>query len=171
MNWFDFLILIIILVTLLRGAISGLVMQLASLAGVVLGAIFAGQLSDYLAPRIIEFVGGSPHIIGVLSYIVAFLLIFLGMFLIGKAIQSALEALKMNALNRMAGAVFCSLKWMILSSIILNLIVELDQKQYVIKDEVREHSISYPLVLETARIVAPYLRFEWIKDTIGIDKH
>ena len=167
MNWLDAVILIIIIAAALRGAISGLIMQLASLAGVILGAIFAGQLSNYIAPRIIQHLNTSPSVTGVLSYLVAFLLIFIGMFFIGKAIESAVKALKMNPLNRIGGAGFCILKWILVISIILNLVVELDQKQSIVKKEIREHSIGYPLVIETARIAAPFLRFDWVKDNFN----
>jgi membrane protein required for colicin V production len=164
MNWFDLIVIILVLVSLGKGAFSGLVMQVASLAGLVLGAIFAGQLSALVAPELIRLTDASPHIIGPLSYIVAFIAILVGLFFAGKLVESFVEALQMNFLNRLAGAVFCCAKWVVLFSILLNLLVELDQNKVLIKEDVREKSYTYPYITKISQTVIPYLRFDWVKE-------
>lgn len=167
MNWFDLVVIILVLVTLGKGAFSGLVMQVASLAGLILGAIFAGQLSAWVAPELIRLTDASPHIIGPLSYIVAFIAILVGLFFAGKLVESFVEALQMSFLNRLAGAVFCCAKWVVLFSIVLNLLVEFDQNKVFIKEDVREKSHSYPYVMKIAQTVIPYLKFDWVKEING----
>ena len=164
MNWFDLIVIILVLVSLGKGAFSGLVMQVASLAGLVLGAIFAGQLSALVAPELIRLTDASPHIIGPLSYIVAFIAILVGLFFAGKLVESFVEALQMNSLNRLAGAVFCCVKWVVLFSILLNLLVEFDQNKVLIKEDVREKSYTYPYITKISQTVIPYLRFDWVKE-------
>jgi len=163
MNWFDLVVVILVLITLVKGFFSGLVMQIASLAGLILGAIFAGQLSGLIAPKLIELTNASPHIIGPLSYIVAFILIIVALFFAGKLIESFVDALKMTILNRLAGAIFCCAKWVVLFSILLNLFVEFDQNKVYIKEDVRENSHTYHYITEISRTVIPYLRFDWVK--------
>jgi membrane protein required for colicin V production len=162
LNWFDLVVVILVLVTLIKGFFSGLVMQIASLAGIILGAVFAGKLSGYIAPRLINLIDGSPHIIGPLSYIVAFIAILVALFFAGKLLESFVDALKMTTLNRLAGAVFCAAKWIVVFSIVLNLVAEFDQHKRIIKEDAREKSHTYPLVTEIAKAVIPYLRFDWI---------
>ncbi|SBW02319.1 CvpA family protein [uncultured Dysgonomonas sp.] len=162
LNWFDLVVVILVLVTLIKGFFSGLVMQIASLAGIILGAIFAGKLSEYIAPWLINLSDGSPHIIGPLSYIVAFIAILVALFFAGKLLESFVDALKMTILNRLAGALFCAAKWIVVFSIVLNLVAEFDQHKRIIKEDVREKSHTYPLVTEIAKTVIPYLRFDWI---------
>ncbi len=85
MNWFDIVVIVLILITLIKGFFSGLVMQVATLAGLILGAIFAGKLSELIAPELIKLTDASPHIIGPpLSYIIAFIAIIVILFLAGK---------------------------------------------------------------------------------------
>jgi len=163
MNWFDLVVIILVLLTLVKGFFSGLVMQVATLAGLVLGAIFAGKLSEFIAPELIEFAEASPHIIGPLSYIIAFVAILVALFFVGKLIESFMNALAMTTLNRLAGALFCAAKWIILFSILLNLLIEFDQDKKIIKEDVRSESYTYPLISEVAKTVIPYLRFDWIK--------
>jgi membrane protein required for colicin V production len=164
MNWFDLVVVILILVTLGKGFFSGLVMQIASLAGLVLGAVFAGQLSALIAPKLIQVTDVAPHIIGPLSYIVAFAAILVGLFFAGKLIESFVNALQLSFLNRLAGAVFCCTKWIVLFSILLNLLAEFDQNKTLIKEDVRENSRAYPYIAEVSRAVIPYLRFDWVQE-------
>jgi len=163
MNWFDIVVIILVLITLVKGFFSGLIMQIATLAGLVLGAIFAGKLSEIIAPELIKLTDASPHIIGPLSYIIAFIAIIIVLFFAGKLIESFMDALAMNTLNRLAGALFCTAKWIILFSILLNLLVEFDQDKKIIKEDVRNESYTYPLISEVAKTVIPYLRFDWAK--------
>lgn len=162
MNWFDLLVVIILILSIIRGLFSGLVMQLATLAGIILGAVFAGKLSEYIAPQLIKITEASPHIIGPLSYILAFIAILTGLFFIGKLIESFVDAIKMTALNRLAGGIFCAAKWIIIFSILTNLLVEFDQDEKIIKEDVRKESYTYPLITEVAKTAIPYLRFDWI---------
>jgi len=163
LNWFDLVVIVLVLITLIRGFFSGLIMQVAMLAGIILGAIFAGKLSEFIAPELIKLIQGSPHIIGPLSYILAFIIILIILFFAGKALEKFADALAMNTINRLAGAVFCVAKWIVLFSILLNLVVEFDQDKRIIKEDVRTQSHTYPVVLEVAKTVIPYLRFDWIK--------
>ncbi len=163
MNWFDLVVVILVLVTLVKGFFSGLIMQVATLAGIILGAIFAGKLSEYIAPELIKLTEASPHIIGPLSYIIAFVAILIALFFAGKLLESFADTLAMNTLNRLAGSLFCAAKWIIIFSILLNLIVEFDQDKKIIKEDVRTKSYTYPLISEVATVVIPYLRFDWIK--------
>lgn len=163
MNWFDLVVLILIAVTLLRGFFSGLVMQAATLAGLILGAIFAGKLAEYLTPHILSVTNAPLHIMGPLSYILAFILILIILVLAGKALESLVDAVKLTILNRLAGAVFCAAKWLIILSILLNLVVELDKDKRIIREDIRTESYAYPLVSDLSKTVIPYLRFDWIE--------
>lgn len=162
MIWFDLLVIILVIATLIRGFASGLIMQIASLAGIVVGAMFAGKVSEIVAPKFIEWFEGSPHIIGALSYVASFLLIVIGLFLLGKMVQSFVKAVKLNFLNRVAGAAFCCAKWLVVFSILINVIAEMDQGKHMIKDNVRTQSYTYAAVTSISQIVVPYLKFEWI---------
>ena len=133
MNWFDLVVIVLVLITLIKGFFSGLIMQVATLAGLILGAIFAGKLSESIAPELIELTDASPHIIGPLSYIIAFIAILVALFFAGKMLESFMDALAITTLNSIAGAVFYAAKWIILLSIVFNLVVEFDQDKRIIK--------------------------------------
>lgn len=162
LNWFDVVVLILVVVTLIKGSVTGLIMQIASLAGIILGAIFAGKLSELIAPKLILWIDASPHIIAALSYIIAFLLIVIALLLIGKLLHLFAKAIKLSTANRIAGAFFCSVKWLIVFSILVNIVAEMDQNKSLIKEEVRENTYTYKYVTTIAQLAVPYLKFDWI---------
>lgn len=169
MNWFDLIVFIIICVAFGKGFFSGLVMQIASLAGLILGAVFAGKLAGLIAPWLIKFTDSPAHIVGPLSYIVAFGSIIVALFFAGKMLQSFVDALQMNLLNKFLGATFCCAKWLILFSIVLSLFVEFDKNKEIIGSDVRTGSRLYPYVIGLSQKAIPYLKFDWVKD-LNIEK-
>ncbi len=163
MQWFDVLVMTIVIATLLVGLVIGFIRQAGLIAGIVFGAVFAGQLAVYIYPQLTDLANStSPAVISVLSYIIAFLAIFIAIMIVAGLLHSLIKAIKLNPLNRIAGAVFCVAVWIFALSVCLNLTIELDRNKTVIKPEVREHSIAYPYVRSFAYEIIPYLRFEHI---------
>lgn len=160
MNWFDLIILIIAIGAFARGLYSGLIMQLARLIGLILAAIFSGKLSAFIAPKLANITDASPHIISPLSYIISFIIIVAIIFIIGRLLQSTIKIMHLNTFNRIIGGFFCSISWLILSSICLNIIVEFDQKKDIIKEDTRKTACTYPYMIELGQTVVPYLKFD-----------
>lgn len=162
MATFDIVILLLASVTLLVGFLTGFIMQVSLLAGVILGAVFAGQLATLITPKLLEWTGASPHIMGPLSYVIAFILILFGLLFVGKLVQSLLKAVKINFLNRLAGALFGVFTCLIIVSIVLNIVIEIDQDQTIIGENTRKNAYTYSLVKDIAPTAIPYLRFDWV---------
>ena len=64
--------------------------------------------------------------------------------------------------NRVAGACFCCIKWLVIFSILVNIVSEMDQDKHLIKEDVRENTYTYKYVTTIAQLVVPYLKFDWI---------
>ncbi len=163
-SWFDILVVIITIITLIKGYTSGLVMQIATLGGVLLGTVFAGVLAKYISPLLLNWTKAEIHIIAPLSYIISFILIFIALILLGRSLQSVIKVVKMNFLNRIAGSIFCLTAWMIVLSILLNTVLEFDKNNKIISLDLQTKSYAYPIVKEISPLVAPFLRFDWYQD-------
>jgi len=136
-------------------------MQLASLVGLIVCAIFAGKIAQILSPYIISLTGASDYAIKALSYLSAFILIMIVFLIIGKLLDSFFKAVKINLLNRLAGSVFSAAKWLIIISILLNLIVSVDKNEHLIKADIRENSLTYPYVKAITPRFIPFLVFDF----------
>ena len=160
MTWFDIVVLAICGVSCVRGYMTGFVMQLASLVGVVLGAIFAGTMAEKIYPHLDALLHDTVNVAGPLSYVVGFIVILIAVYLIGRLVDSLMTVTLLSTANKIAGAAFCLGKWILLISILLNLMVGFDINKKIVKAEIREKSKSYPILIVIAQIVIPYLRFE-----------
>ena len=86
----------------------------------------------------------------------------IGISFVGNMIQSVLKAIKLNILNRLAGAVFCLTCLMFVFSICLNLLVEFDRNKSILSEHVRKESLTLSTVQSVAPAIIPYLRFDWL---------
>ena len=78
MTWFDILIYIVVIYCVFKGYKTGLIKQLATLAGLIAGAILSGQISSILLPVLQGKSHSSEYILAPLSYMLAFALIKIG---------------------------------------------------------------------------------------------
>lgn len=164
MTWFDLFIYIVIIYCVFKGYKTGLIKQLATLAGLVAGAILSGQISSILLPVLQGKSHSSDYILAPISYMLAFALIMLAFYFLGTLIQGIVEAAKMGTLNRLAGIVLCLTKWMLAISIIMNLILKIDSTHYIISENTINNSKMYKYVQPLAPHIVPFLKFEFNKE-------
>lgn len=160
MTWLDIFVAIICIMAFLRGLKTGLIMQVASLGGIILGAIFAGRIAEIIYPYLDGKIGDSENVTGAASYLIGFVLILFAVSLIGKLTHSLANAIFLGSINRIVGAVFCTAKWILIMSILLNILIQFDLGKSLIKDKVRDQSHTYPILINIAQTIIPYLRFD-----------
>lgn len=160
METFDIIVLSLAIVAFIAGFLTGLVMQLAILAGVVLGSVFSGELAACLSPVIGDWIGGVQQIVKPLSYIISFFIIVTLSALAGRLLQSVFKAVKINVLNRLLGGFSGLLSYVIILGIVVNIIEDIDKKGAILTDDIRKKSVTYSLIKEVATTVVPYLRFD-----------
>lgn len=164
LTWFDIMILIIIVIALIRGYMTGIITQLATLAGIILGAKFGGSISHIFAPYVIKWTDASSPVIELISCIIGFLIIFFTLVIIGKVITKILKPVHLGIFNRIAGGFFCAIKWVFIMSVLLNIIIGTGKQEIFIKENTKKNSFTYNMIKSTAPMIIPYLNFDWIKN-------
>lgn len=164
MAWFDILIYIVVIYCIVKGYKTGLIKQLATLAGLIAGAILSGQISSLLLPVLQGKLHSSEYILAPLSYILAFALIMFAFYLLGTLVQGVVEAVKMGILNRLAGIALCLVKWILAISIVVNLISKIDPAHHIISEDTIVRSKTYKYVQPFAPHIVPFLKFDFDKE-------
>ena len=99
--WYDLLTLVILMYAMFRGAMKGVVWQLATIAALLMCFFFSGTLSAALAP----FIRVEPP----LNQWIAMLILYLGFsfvsFGIARVAHEMIESMKIEALDRHLGAI------------------------------------------------------------------
>lgn len=105
MNALDFGVIAIILLFLVRGIWIGFVRQLASLAGLILGYLFAGRYYEQISPRLSSVIS-SPQLAFLVTYVLLFLAVFLGVMALGFVLKKVMSLSLLGWFDRLLGGIF-----------------------------------------------------------------
>lgn len=159
MNWFDIFILVLIIYCVISGYKSGLIKQLASAAGIIVGAIISGQISTIIYPYTQNLFGLPSYLTAPLSYAIAFLIVLTCFYVFGMMLNTIINSIKLGTINKIAGATLCLAKWVILVSILINVVTKADEKNKWAEEKMSKNSYLYSYVQPIAPTIIPYLRF------------
>jgi membrane protein required for colicin V production len=117
-NLADWIILLVLVVSVVQAASSGFFQEAFGIAGVVFGYLIAAWQYEHLAGHFASYIS-SPW----LGHIVAFLAIFLGVMILagvlGKIVRWAVKEVGLNILDRFFGAVLGFARGCLLIAIVL----------------------------------------------------
>ena len=148
MNFLDIIILVPVVWFVWQGFRRGLIIELATLAALILGIYTAIYFSGIAATFIEENFTLSTESATNLSYIITFLLVFIIVFIIGKILEKVVDVIALGFLNKIAGAVFGAVKAVILISIFLAIINHYNGK--LISEEKKNGSFFYGYIAPVA---------------------
>jgi len=155
MNLLDFILLVPVVWLCIRGFSKGLIIELASLIGLILGILAAYYFSGYVRDFLKDYFSFKENTLRIIAYIVTFLAVILVVYLIGKIIEKFIDIVAMGWLNKILGAVFGLAKGIVLVSILLFIIEKTDPGEKIIKPQVKEKSMFYQPVMEVVHWAVP----------------
>jgi len=157
MNYIDMFILVLIVYAVFRGFVRGLVMQLASLAALVLGVYGALTLSDFTSQHISRLFRIDYEYLYTLSLGVTFILVFILVNFVGKLIEKMVESAQLSMPNKLFGILFSVCKVLLITGVILLFIDRIDRRVPLLPPGARENSLLYKPVTHIARMLFPAL--------------
>ncbi len=164
MNYFDIVTGIILILAIIKGFKNGLIIELASLAALVLGLFGAIKFSSITESYLIEHIDSSY--IGVAAFIITFILIVVGVHLVAKAVDKLAKAVALGMIIRVLGAIFSLLKYAFIISVIIAILNSFEKTYSVIPKEQKETSHLYEPLQSIAPSVFPYLQFDDVREQV-----
>ena len=143
MNKIDFILAIPLLWGAFIGFKKGFVLELASLVALVLGVIGALKFSDYTAQQLTQYVEISSNYLGLISFLVTFMLIVFAVFLFAKMLDKALKLVALGLINRLLGLVFGLFKYALILSFLLYFFENINRKFELVSPEYKENSLLF----------------------------
>ena len=104
MTWFDYGVLTVLGLSLLLGALRGLVREMVSLAGWIAAFILATAFSGIVAVQMPESLG--PLLSGLLGFLLIFIGVLLVSGMVGLVLSLLVRAVGLGFLDRLLGAAF-----------------------------------------------------------------
>lgn len=152
MNLIDIVALVAIGFGFWRGFRNGVIIEVASLLGLIVG-IWAGlRLAFIFANYYRDNFDLPENWIPLLAFLTAFLLGIAAVYLVGRLLNSFVNSIALGIPNRMAGGAFGAAKWAFLFGTVLSLI----GNSQVIPQETRDNSVAYPALEEYCKGVQGY---------------
>jgi membrane protein required for colicin V production len=170
MNTVDLVFAILFLWAAYRGFTKGFIVQLATLAALLLGVLGAVLFSDFTSGLIIKNFEVSGQYLPIISFALTFIAIVIAVHLLAKALNKLIDAIALGIVNRLLGVIFSVLKYAFIISIVLVLINKVDNKYNFIPDETKKESLFYQPLSNFAPMVFPYLNFDKIKEKFEEEK-
>jgi len=123
MTAIDVLMILIFIVSIIYGLRRGVITQLGSVGGVIVGIVacrlFSGALTRF-------FAGDTPdandmYVCGVFADVLLFIVGYISARLVASLIRSVTRTLRLTVLDRVAGAMFSLFEWFLIFSLLLNI--------------------------------------------------
>lgn len=161
MNVLDIIFLIPLLWLGYRGFQKGFIIELSSLVALVLGIYIAINFSGITANWLTDNFDISEKYLTIIAFIVTFIVVVIGVFMVGKVLEKFIDVLLLGFVNKIAGGAFGIIKAAFLISVILWIINSFDSRgDYLIKQETRKGSILYESIESFAPTIIPKLNLD-----------
>jgi membrane protein required for colicin V production len=151
MNFLDIIFILIIFLFAIQGFRKGLIYEVASLAGLILGIYasfhFSGDLEGYLT----EYLNIPEKYSTITAFILIFIVVIIILHFIGKIIENIIDVIALGFLNKLAGSVFGIVKGIVLLSLAFLIIDHFDKE--LISKENKEESFLYKPIASVAPLL------------------
>ncbi len=166
MNYIDIILCIPLVWGLYKGFTKGLIIEAASLVAFGLGVWGAIHFSELCAVKLSGWFNWHSEYLPIISFAVVFLLIVILVYFIAKLVQKMVEGMALSAFNKIGGAIFGSLKFAMIMSVLIFVIDAVEKSYPMISFEAKEKSLLYKPVGKIAPMLIPALGKSKIGDLI-----
>lgn len=168
MNYLDIIILVPLIWGIYKGFNRGLVVEVASLAALVLGVWCALHFSELTAKILVNNIGIdiSASYLSPVSFAVTFLVVAIAIVAVSRMIDKLLSAIALGGINKLFGAVFGGAKVFLVMAILLFFVNGLDKKTNFIDETKKDESLLYRPLIGFIEDMLPKLDIEEIKKSV-----
>ena len=153
MEFIDMLLGALLVFGLYKGLKNGLFVELASLAAFFVGIFIAIKFS-YLMVSFFP-ASWSAKTIKVGSFVVTLLIVVVAIHQLAKVFSGLASFAYLGWLNKLGGAVFATLKTVLLLGILLSLVQKVNLNDALISKKTQDESLFFNPILKTSEVLLP----------------
>ena len=143
MNYIDIVILLFLLYGAFRGFSKGLIIEVATLAGLILGVFIAIRYSPFTEGILKDFLNITSRYLSYIALAVTFLLVVIAVYLLGKMLTRLVDIISLGLVNKLLGTLLGIAKYFIMVCVLLMIVDALNDKFHFISEETRENSLLF----------------------------
>ena len=120
MNYID--ILLFLLYGAFRGFSKGLIIEVATLAGLILGVFIAIRYSPFTEGILKDFLNITSRYLSYIALAVTFLLVVIVVYLLGKMLTRLVDIISLGLVNKLLGTLLGIAKYFIMVCVLLMIV-------------------------------------------------
>lgn len=159
MSYIDIIILLFLFYGAYRGFSRGLIVEVATLLGLVLGVYMAVRYSPYTENFLRDFFNFSSRYISYIALAVTFILVVIFVYVVGKLLTKLIDIISLGLVNKLLGTVLGVAKYFLIVCVLLLVIDALDEKFQFIGEETKQKSLLFYSFLNFAQKMYDSIRF------------
>lgn len=154
----DIIISIPLIWGLYLGFKKGLIIELSTLAALLVGLYGAVRFGEVVGDYISKNLEIDERYVPILAFAVTFILLVILVNMIGKMITKVIDMASLGFLNKLGGGVFRAFKIAMIFSVIIMIVESLDEQTGLIPDDIGEGSVLYGPLRQLAPLVIPVVK-------------
>jgi len=157
MNIFDIIIGILLILGFYKGFKNGLILEITSLLGLIVGIIGAFYITTYHGLYIGRWLNWEEPYLKITTFVLSFIVIVMAIALIGKALTKVIDYAALGFVNKLFGGVFGVLKFALLLSILMLVFNAINNAFELVEPSTLRTSLFYPYLNEFSEFIWPKL--------------
>jgi len=154
----DIIVLIPLIWFTVKGFTKGFIIELSSLAALILGIYLAYFFSNITASFLQNTMNFTSKYIQPVSFILTFVIVVVLIFILAKLLEALIKTASLGVFNKLLGAVFGFLKIAIICGFCLFQLSSLDADNKVISLQTKEKSYTYKPLIKLTLFVIPLMK-------------
>jgi len=155
MGYLDIILCIPLIWGLFTGFIKGLIVQVASILALVLGIYGAIMFSNFAQDFLLANFQIDHQYLAITAFAMTFIGIVVGVYFLGKAVQKLIDIMALGFFNKLLGAVFGLIKFMLVLSALLFVFDVIDAQFSLVDQKDKDKSVLYGPLSELIPTIAP----------------
>jgi membrane protein required for colicin V production len=155
MGFLDIILGSLLAFGLYKGIKNGLFVELASLASLLVGIYLATKFSSIVSGILSSFVSWNPNTIQVIAFMLTFVGVVIGIFMMGKFLTGIANFAYLGWINKLGGGFFRVLKTILIVSVVLTVFEKINYHNFLVKKETINNSLFYNPIQKTAVFIFP----------------
>ena len=155
MSFFDIIIGGLLCFSLYKGIRNGLFVEMASFFSLILGIYIAIKFSDIVKNILSGWLHWNPYTIQVFAFILTFIVVVIGIYMLGKFLTSVADFAFMGWMNSLGGGFFRVLKTILIIGIFLKIFEKINYHNYKKKKETLDKSIFFNPIQKISGFIFP----------------
>lgn len=157
MNYIDIVLGLLLVISAISGFRKGLIVELASLAALILGIWGAIEFSYITSDFLVENFDLQTKYLNIISFIITFVIIVILVHVVGSVVNKLVETVMLGFINKLAGLAFGILRSALILSIILVVFDKIDEDVEILSREAKEESKLYAPIRNFAPSIFPFI--------------